>query len=101
MFFRLARLFRIVGRDIVVLWYVCRSPATPVGLKLAALLMAMYVVSPIDLLPDWLPLLGLADDVGLLALGIPALLKLVPAAALEQARASAAAWTRRRSWFAS
>lgn len=89
MFLRLGRLFRAVGREILVLWYACRNPATPMRLKLAAILLGLYVVSPIDILPDWLVLLGIVDDVTLLALGIPALLKLVPDHALNDARMSA------------
>jgi len=89
MFLRLGRLFRSVGREILVLGYACRSPATPFRLKLAAILLALYVVSPIDILPDWLVLLGIVDDVTLLALGIPALLKFVPDRALHDARMAA------------
>ena len=89
MFFRLGPLFRSVGRDIVVLWYACRPPATPLHVKLLALATAFYVVSPLDIVPDWLALLGIADDVTLLALGVPLLLKLLPGPALERARGRA------------
>ena len=96
MLIRLGRLLRMTGRDIVVLWYVCRHPATPRMLKLGALLAGMYVLSPVDLLPDWVPLLGWADDVTLLALAVPALLNLVPGPVLAEARAAAARWFIRR-----
>lgn len=89
MFLRLGRLFRAVGRDVVVLWYACRNPATPFRLKAIAVLLGLYLVSPIDIVPDWLALLGLVDDVTLLALGIPALLKFVPAGALHEAHVAA------------
>ena len=89
MFLRLGRLFRAVGREILVLWFACRNPGTPFHLKLAAILMGLYVFSPIDILPDWLVLLGLTDDVALLALGIPVLLKLVPEHALRDAHGAA------------
>ena len=88
MFLRLGRLFRSVGREILVLWYACRNPATPFHLKLVALLLGLYVFSPIDIVPDWLALLGFVDDVTLLAIGIPALLKFVPPHALHAAHAS-------------
>lgn len=89
MFLRLGRLFRAVGRDILVLWYACRNPATPFRLKLVAILLGLYVFSPIDVVPDWLVLLGLADDVTLLAIGIPLLLKFIPESALHDARMAA------------
>ncbi|WP_420475769.1 YkvA family protein [Noviherbaspirillum sp. ST9] len=89
MFLRLGRLFRAVGREILVLWYACRNPATPFHLKLAAILLGLYVFSPIDVIPDWLAFLGLVDDVTLLALGIPALLKFVPEQALHEAHRAA------------
>jgi uncharacterized membrane protein YkvA (DUF1232 family) len=89
MFLRLGRLFRAVGRDILVLWYACRNPVTPFRLKLLAILLGLYVFSPIDLVPDWFAVFGLVDDVTLLALGIPVILKFVPETALHDARDAA------------
>lgn len=88
MFLRLGRLFRAVGRDILVLWFACRHPGTPMRLKLVAALLALYVLSPVDVIPDWFAILGWVDDVTLLALGIPALLRFMPAEALQQAHAA-------------
>ena len=85
MFSRLRRLARLAGREVTVLWFACRHPATPRLVKLGAGLLAFYVLSPIDLVPDTLPVLGWLDDATLLAFGIPALLKLVPATALTDA----------------
>lgn len=89
MLLRLGRLLRTVGRDIVVLWYACRHSATPFYLKILALLLALYALSPVDLIPDWLAILGWVDDVTLLALGIPFVLRLLPEHALRDARAAA------------
>lgn len=94
MLLRLGRLLRMAGRDIMVLWHVCRHPGTPRALKLAALFAALYVISPIDILPDWLAVVGWADDVTLLALLIPVLLRLVPEPILAQARMA----VERRNW---
>lgn len=88
MFSRLSKLIRATGRDVLVLWYACRNPHVPGLLKLIAILLGIYTVSPIDLAPDTLPLLGWLDDATLLALVIPALLKFVPQAPLEEANAS-------------
>jgi uncharacterized membrane protein YkvA (DUF1232 family) len=99
MFARITRLLKIAGRDTLVLWYACRHPATPRKLKLVALLAMLYVVSPFDILPEALPLIGLIDDVTLLAFGIPALLRLLPDAAIDDAKRSAQNLTSRfRLW---
>lgn len=96
MLFRLGRLFRAVGRDIVVLWYASRHPATPRLMKFGILLLVLYVLSPIDLIPDWLAVFGLVDDVTLIALGIPVLLNLMPQQAVQDARIAADGWLRSR-----
>ncbi|MEN3294319.1 MAG: hypothetical protein V7642_3572 [Burkholderiales bacterium] len=88
MFLRLLRLIRTAGRDLLVFWYACRHPATPRALKIAGVLMALYVLSPVDLISDLIPVLGWIDDATLLALGIPALLRLVPQPALYEANAA-------------
>jgi uncharacterized membrane protein YkvA (DUF1232 family) len=100
MFFRLLRLLRTAGRDVLVLWYACRNPATPRFVKVGAFLLALYVLSPVDLISDLLPVLGWIDDVTLLALGIPALLKLAPQHALHQAySATDGLLSRVRLWY--
>jgi uncharacterized membrane protein YkvA (DUF1232 family) len=86
MFLRLFRLFKLTGREATLLWYACRNPATPLLIKLGALLLAVYIVSPIDFIPDALPLVGWMDDVTLLAFAIPAILKLMPETILAEAR---------------
>jgi uncharacterized membrane protein YkvA (DUF1232 family) len=100
---RLLILLKATGRDLAVLWYACRNPATPLLVKACAVLMAIYVVSPIDLIPDLLPIVGWLDDMALIALGVPALLKLVPDAALDDARNAAnrllSRWPLRRGGF--
>ncbi|RJG06067.1 DUF1232 domain-containing protein [Noviherbaspirillum cavernae] len=95
MFLRLLRLLRFVGRDAVVLWYACRNPATPTFLKAGAILLVLYAIFPIDMLPDWIPVIGWADDVTLLALAIPAILKRIPPRVLGDAQAAAGGWLSR------
>jgi uncharacterized membrane protein YkvA (DUF1232 family) len=85
MLFRLQRLFRSAGRDITALWYACRNPATPRGIKIAAALMVAYLISPIDLLPDAIPIIGVLDDITLATLAIPFLLRMLPAQARIEA----------------
>ena len=58
-------------------------------------LMALYLLSPVDLVPDWVPLLGWLDDIALVGLVLPVLLRLLPPEVLRQARRRAGLDSRR------
>jgi uncharacterized membrane protein YkvA (DUF1232 family) len=49
-------------KEVVLLWHAFRAPETPLYLKVATALVALYLVSPFDLIPEFLPLLGFVDD---------------------------------------
>jgi uncharacterized membrane protein YkvA (DUF1232 family) len=85
MFYRWRRFFRLLSRDVIVLWYACRNPATPKKIKLGAILIALYLISPIDLIPDFLLLFGWLDDFAIAAFLVPVLVRRVPESALQQA----------------
>lgn len=85
MFRKLVRLWRVARAEMLVLWYACRHPATPRAVKLGALLLALYVVSPVDAITDLLPFAGWIDDLALLAIGVPWLLDRVPPEARRHA----------------
>ena len=70
---------------LLALWKLVRHPDTPRAPKIIALLVLAYAVSPIDLIPDFIPVLGLLDDVILVPLGIALAVRLTPPA-LWQAR---------------
>ena len=75
---RLSVLWAVIRGDARLLWLALKHPLSPGWLKPAVGLMALYVLSPVDLIPDVSPLLGLADDVVLLPLAIRFLLKRLP-----------------------
>ena len=81
---------RSIRRDVVALWYATRDPRVPWYAKAMAACVVAYALSPIDLIPDFIPLLGYVDDLILLPLGILATVKLVPPALMEEFRACAA-----------
>lgn len=83
---------RRIKRDGVALWFACKSPDTPLIAKLLGALVVAYALSPIDLIPDFIPVLGYLDDVILLPVLIWIAIKLVPAAVLEECRIKAANW---------
>ena len=64
-----------------------RDPRTPWAARVLALLILAYAASPIDLIPDFIPILGLLDDLVLVPLGIALLLRLIPAHVLAEHRA--------------
>ena len=81
---------RILKADALALYFAARHPATPWYAKLAALLIVAYAFSPVDLIPDFIPVLGYLDEVILLPLCIALALKLVPDAVMLECRARAA-----------
>ena len=80
---------RRLRRDIVALWIAARDPRTPWYAKAVAALVAAYALSPIDLIPDFIPVLGYLDDLILLPLGIMLAVALVPAPLMAEFRAEA------------
>jgi uncharacterized membrane protein YkvA (DUF1232 family) len=83
-------------REVMALWFACRDPRTPWYARALAMLVVAYALSPIDLIPDFIPVLGYLDDLILLPVGIYLVLKLVPAQAMADARAKAQSWIESR-----
>ena len=76
---RLALLWSVIRGDARLLWRALKHPQSPRWLKPAVALMLLYVVSPVDLIPDMVPLLGVVDDLVLVPLAIRFVLKRLPA----------------------
>jgi uncharacterized membrane protein YkvA (DUF1232 family) len=77
---RWAKAWRLWRRDGCLLWRGFFHPARPWWLRLGVLLLLAYVLLPLDVLPDWIPILGQLDDVLLLGWGVRALAARLPAA---------------------
>lgn len=71
------------------MWLAVRDPRTPLFAKLVGLLVAAYALSPIDLIPDFIPVLGLVDDAILIPAGVWLFEKLVPTDLMAEHRATA------------
>jgi len=91
---------RRLKREVHAVWIAARDPRTPWLVRLLALAVAAYALSPIDLIPDFVPVLGYLDDLLIVPLGLWLVLRLVPAAVLAEARAAAAAAASRPSSLA-
>jgi len=68
----------------------CRDPRIPWHAKALAGLVVAYAVSPIDLIPDFIPVIGYLDDVILVPLGIALVLRMIPREVMAECRARAA-----------
>ena len=91
--------------EVVALWFAYRDPDTPLPARLLAMVIVAYALSPIDLIPDFIPVLGFLDEAILLPGLIYLTIKLIPAHVMERSRANAAAWlgragTRWANWVA-
>jgi membrane protein DedA with SNARE-associated domain/uncharacterized membrane protein YkvA (DUF1232 family) len=82
---------RDLRRDVYAIYLAARDPRVPWYAKAVALLVAAYAVSPIDLIPDFIPVVGHLDDVILVPLGVLLAARLIPDALLEEHRRAAAA----------
>lgn len=80
---------RALKRDVVALWIAARDPRTPIVAKLIAGGVAAYALSPIDLIPDFIPVLGYVDDVLIVPAGIWLAVRLIPRTLLAEFREQA------------
>ncbi|MCY0858156.1 YkvA family protein [Cupriavidus sp. D39] len=90
---RFSALWTLVRRDGRLLWYALRHPDAPRWLRPAAFGLVLYAISPVDLIPDFIPVLGLMDDVVLIPLAVHFILRCLPPHVLRQAEARAGAQT--------
>ncbi len=73
----------------LTVYFAARDPRMPLGTRLLALAVAAYAFSPIDLIPDIIPILGYLDDLLLVPLGIALVIKLTPPEIMDSARQQA------------
>lgn len=97
----LRRRARALKRETRALYLAYRDPRTPWYARIVAACVVAYAFSPIDLIPDFVPVLGYLDDLILVPLGIALALRLIPAEVMAESRARAAeAGQRPTSWVA-
>ena len=73
----------------LVAYYAARDPRTPALVRILALSVAAYALSPIDLIPDFIPVLGYLDDIVIVPLGLVLVIRLLPEPVLTSAREQA------------
>jgi uncharacterized membrane protein YkvA (DUF1232 family) len=77
---------RALRRDVMTLYLAERDPRVPKLAKLLSLVVAAYALSPIDLIPDFIPIIGYLDDLIIVPLGIALALRMIPSEVLEDLR---------------
>jgi|SRR6185295_10428989 len=91
MFARVKDWARRVKRDVHALYLASRDPRVPWYAKVLAVAVAGYALSPIDLIPDFIPVLGYLDDIIIVPLGIMLVVRLIPPEIMAEHRERAAA----------
>ena len=91
-FQRIRRWAKELKRDVLVLWFALKDTRTPLLAKAVAFVTVAYALSPIDLIPDFIPVLGYLDDIILIPILIWITLKLVPDDVINQSRKQAQQW---------
>jgi uncharacterized membrane protein YkvA (DUF1232 family) len=81
---------RGVRRDVYALYLASRDPRVPWYAKGVAVCVAAYALSPLDLIPDFVPVLGYLDDLVIVPLGIMLAVAMIPAPIMAEHRAAAA-----------
>ena len=99
-FERMRQWARTLRRDVLALYLAARDPRVPWYAKAVAACVAVYALSPIDLIPDFIPILGYLDDLVIVPLGIWVAIHLIPPSLLQEHRQAAMArcQPRPRSW---
>ena len=87
---------KAIKADVLALWFAYRDKRTPWYAKLLTAMVVGYAFSPIDLIPDFIPVLGYVDDAILLPLGILAAIRLIPKEVLADSRVKARIWLEER-----
>jgi len=80
---------RHLKSETLALWFAARHPGTPWYAKLLVACIVAYALSPIDLIPDFVPILGYLDDLILIPLGIVLAVRMIPPPILEECRVKA------------
>ena len=100
---RLKAWAQALKRDVMTLWFALKHPQTPRHARFFAAIVTAYALSPIDLIPDFIPILGYLDDLILVPAGVWLLLRIMPEQVLAGSRGRAQKWfleqqRKPRSW---
>ncbi|WP_075293330.1 YkvA family protein [Pararhizobium arenae] len=86
---RLKQCVRFLKLDVIALWIAAHDSRTPIIAKIVAGSIAAYALSPIDFIPDFIPVLGYLDDLLIVPIGIALAIRLIPAILMAEFRSTA------------
>jgi len=89
MFASLKAQAKLLKQQTLTVYFAARDPRTPFLVRALAVFVAAYALSPIDLIPDFIPVIGYLDDLLLVPLGLALVVRLIPPEVLDSARAQA------------
>lgn len=85
---RLALFLKVFRRDIMIMLMAVKNPATPKKVKALLLVGVLYLISPVDIIPDSIPLVGLVDDIVVLPFIVRTARELMPSRVLRDSEAA-------------
>ncbi len=83
---------QLLKLDILMLWFATKNSKTPLAPKVVCIFIVAYALSPIDLIPDFIPILGYVDDLFLLPILIWVAIRLIPNSIIKESRFEADQW---------
>lgn len=89
---KIRRWAKSLKNDILSLWFCQKHPDMPLTAKILAIFVVAYAFSPIDLIPDFIPVIGYLDDMIIVPIGIYFTLKLIPEHVIADGRLKASNW---------
>lgn len=98
---RLWGLVKTVKKDAIILYYAWRHPDTPSSIKVMLVALVAYVFSPFDIIPDYLPVIGIADDVTIVTAAVLFLTQRLPLSVRMECERDSAIWRKRMPWILS
>lgn len=83
---------QLLKQDVLILWFATKNPNTPWAPKVICIFIVAYALSPIDLIPDFIPILGFVDDLLLMPFLIWLAVRLIPTVIIQESRIQADKW---------
>jgi uncharacterized membrane protein YkvA (DUF1232 family) len=92
LFSKISSWAKVLKLDVLALWFALKQPTMPFWAKVVCFVAVAYALSPIDLIPDFIPVLGYLDDLIIVPALVWLALKLIPAEVMNQSREQAVEW---------